>query len=207
MTSEKKQLRNEIFVLCIASVLYAVSSACIAHISIVPGSTLGMAQILYKVLHFPVGTVNLLLNIPILLICVCRFGKKVLIYTAGVLASSAIMINLLVPHAPMIYGYDRIALVAVGGAVNGVACGLIMHVGGSVGGTTAVVRVLKSHFQGMNVTLVMFLSDAVIYITGMALLHAASALFYSILYSVAASVCIDICYTLGREKVDTVEEV
>lgn len=41
----------------------------------------------------------------------------------------------------------------------------------------------------------------------MAVLHDVSALFYSILYSIAASVCIDICYTFGREKVDVVDEI
>ena len=205
MTADKKEQRKEILLLLVASVLYAVSSACIAHVNIIPGSTIGISQILYKVMRLPVGTVNLLLNIPILTICVRRFGKKVLIYTAYILASSAIMINLMVPYAPAVTGYTKIILVFLGGAVNGMACGLIMRVGGSVGGSTAVVRVLKSHFQGMNVTLTMFLSDAVIYITGMAVLHDVSALFYSILYSIAASVCIDICYTFGREKVDMVD--
>lgn len=206
MLPEKEQQKKEILLLLISSALYAASSACIANVNIVPGSTIGIAEILYKLLRWPVGTVNLLINVPIIVICVRRFGKKVLVYTAFILASSAVMINLMVPYAPALSGYGKILLTFAGGAVNGVACGLIMRIGGSVGGTTAVVRVLKSHFQGMNVTLVMFLSDAVIYITGMVVLHDVSALFYSILYSIAASVCIDICYTFGRDQVDAVQD-
>lgn len=206
MSSEKKTQRNELLLLLLASVMYAISSSAIANINIVPGSTLGIAEILYKLLHFPVGTVNVLINIPIIIICVRRFGKKVLIYTVFVLASSAVMMNLMVPYAPVLTGYAKMAVTVAGGALNGIACGLIMRAGGSVGGSTAVVRVVKSHFQGLNVALTMFLSDAVIFIVGMAVLHDMSALFYSIAFSISASVCVDIGYTFGRDKVDVVEE-
>lgn len=57
---------------------------------------------------------------------------------------------------------------------------------------------------GYTKIILVFLGGAV---NGMAVLHDVSALFYSILYSIAASVCIDICYTFGREKVDVVDEI
>lgn len=201
----KKQRYTELTLLLIGTLLYAISSAGIANINIVPGSTIGLSELCYKLFGMKVGTVNFLLNVPIILICIRRFGKKVLYYTVFVLAVAGVMTNIFLPYAPVADGKGKIVLAILGGLINGTACGLLMRAGGSVGGTSAIVRVLKSRFQELNVTLTIALSDAVIYVAGMLVLHDKAALLYSVLFSVAASACIDFFYTFGRDKVDVIE--
>ena len=203
----KKQFTGELIIMLIGCVLYSISADIITSISIIPGSVVGIGKILNAIWGIPVGMTNLIINIPILIICVSRFGKKVLFYTTGVVATNSLGMLLLLPYLPSIPDifFAQLCVAVLGGAVNGLACGLIMRVGGSVGGSTAIVRVLKSHFQKLNVTVAMFLSDAVIILIGAIILHQWSALLFSAILSISASLFVDIGYTFGRMEVDKVD--
>ena len=204
---DKKQFGKEMGIIILACIMYSVSADIITPIHIIPGSVLGISQLLYTLKGYPVGVVNLLINIPIMAICVARFGKKVLIYTILVVCGNSLLMDVLMPYMPdLSNGFLLKCIVAViAGAFNGGACGLTMRVGGSVGGVSAVVRVVKSHFQGLNVTIMMFLTDAVIIGSGALLLGKISLLFYSLVFSVSASAFVDIGYTLGRTEIDKVD--
>lgn len=208
------QIRNEklnffvkdMLIMAIACVMYSVSAVLISQLHVVAGSVLGIAELCYIMLGIPMGYVSFGLNIPIMIICVRRFGSKVLYYTLLIVATTSILMNVLTPYVIEVPGNMKLLVMILCGMANGLACGLVMRVGGSVGGTTAIVRVLKSKFQRMNVTAVMFFSDAVIILMGVYLLKNWSVLPYSILFSLSASVFVDIGYTLGRKNIDKVGE-
>ena len=82
----------------------------------------------------------------------------------------------------------------------GVGAGLLMRAGGTMGGTTAVVRLLKERYPKLKVGLALTLMDAAIVVSGALLLHNLGTLLFSLIYTVVCSKTIDFVYGFHAES-------
>ncbi len=198
--------KNELLLIAVGCVIYALSMTMIEPIELIPGSFLGLATALHKLLKTPVGTVNLLLNIPIMILCVKIFGRKMLYYTVIIMIGTSLLIdlfNVFAPHS----GYMPPVLIALlGGAVMGIGAGLLLAAGGTMAGTTALARIINKRFPKVSVGNILIVLDTVIILTGCALLKSFSALLYSLLYTLSCAKTIDAVLALvSRRTVPGVE--
>lgn len=189
-----KQLSKECLLLVVGCILYAVSTVLIGPAQIIPGSVLGIAVICNTIWGVPVGVVNLLFNIPIMALCALRFGRKIVIYTILILLGTSGLIDLGMTLFPVLSLQDPWVLSVLGGWLMGVGAGLLMRAGGTMGGTTAVVRLLKGRFPGLNVGQALTLMDSVIVISGAILLHNPGTLLFSLIYTAVCAKTIDVVY-------------
>lgn len=115
------------------------------------GGFTGLAQIINHFLPvLPVGTIALVLNIPLFLLGWKKIGRDLLISSLYATAVSSLMIDLLTS----LYTFpamDSILACAYGGIVVGLGCGLMLRESATTGGTEMAARLLKLKFQGLSI--------------------------------------------------------
>ena len=115
------------------------------------GGFTGVAQIINHFLPMlPVGTVALVLNIPLFILGWRKIGRDLLISSLYATAVSSLMIDVLAS----LYTFpamDPILACIYGGIVVGIGCGLLLHESATTGGTEMAARLLKLKFQGLSI--------------------------------------------------------
>lgn len=128
--------------------------------SLAPGGVTGIAIIMNRMLGVETGTWFLLLNVPVLLVGLWKFGMKFLLSTIYCTALVAVFTNILSRYDPITN--DRFLACIVGGTLLAVGIGLVFKAKATTGGTDIVVKLLRLKFPHMK-TGGLFLSiDAVI---------------------------------------------
>ena len=145
----------------VGAVFYAVGvSLFLDPNSLAPGGVTGVSMILNRITHIETGTWILLINIPILLIGLWKFGFQFLISTIYSTAMLSVFTNMLSRFGPVTH--DKILACVVGGTVMAIGIGLIFRAKSTTGGTDIIVKLLRLKFPHMK-TGGLFLSiDAVI---------------------------------------------
>ena len=154
----------------LGSVLYALSvNIFTAPNQIAPGGVTGVATLLNYVWGAPIGTMILLINLPLLLAAWFRLGKAFTVRTLIVTVLSSTVIDATASFLPPFQG-DRMLVALFGGVLAGAGLGLIYMRGATTGGTEVVARLLERKFRHIPIGRLILLVDA--------LVVAASALVY-----------------------------
>ena len=130
------------------------------HISV--GGFTGIAQIINFFLPWaPVGTVSLLLNIPLFLIGWKMIGRRLFIASLYAMTLTSFFIDLFAAvyeFQPM----DPILAALYGGVIAGAAAGAMMLQDANTGGTEMAARILKLKFEGVSIGTLMLSVDLVV---------------------------------------------
>ncbi len=115
------------------------------------GGFTGLAQIInYFLPMLPVGTIALVLNIPLFILGWRKIGRDLLISSLYATAVSSLMIDLLTTLHTF-DTMDPILAGVYGGIVAGAGCGLLLYESATTGGTEMAARLLKLKFQGLSI--------------------------------------------------------
>lgn len=115
------------------------------------GGFTGVAQIINHFLPMlPVGTVALVLNIPLFILGWRKIGRDLLISSLYATAVSSLMIDVLA-SLYIFPAMDPILACIYGGIVVGIGCGMLLHESATTGGTEMAARLLKLKFQGLSI--------------------------------------------------------
>ena len=172
MTTQKKVknlLMDAVFFLA-GSFLFAVSiDTFTAPNQIAAGGLTGVATILNHMFGIPIGTANILMNVPLLIWAYVEMGYQIIIKTVVATIVSSAMIDVMVPYLPQYQGEPLITIV-FGGCLAGLRLALILMRGGTTGGTELAANLLSLHIHGfslgkfiMVIDLVIVLASAVVY--------------------------------------------
>ena len=115
------------------------------------GGFTGVAQIINHFLPMlPVGTIALVLNIPLFILGWRKIGRDLLISSLYATAVSSLMIDVLA-SLYTVPAMDPILACIYGGIVVGIGCGMLLHESATTGGTEMAARLLKLKFQGLSI--------------------------------------------------------
>lgn len=195
----KKIYIKEFTFLLVGCLIYAFSMVVINPIELIPGSVLGVSVICHKVLNWQTGLTNFLMNIPIMIICVKCFGRKILYYTIIILAGTSALIDWFCLAAPTHVYAPAILISVLGGALMGIGAGLLLLAGGTMGGTTAIARMINKKNQEISIGNSLIIMDCCIVIVGAIALHSVKALIYSLIYSIVCAKVIDLTYLVYNQ--------
>ena len=96
----KKDLISVIKIV-IGCFLYSLSVVLfIDPVSIVPGSVIGIGVVVKALTGFPIGALNLIVNIPLVIIGTIKLGKRLLIFTGITVLLTSLMMDVLVFLTP-----------------------------------------------------------------------------------------------------------
>ena len=129
--------------LIIGCLIYALSMEYVNQIQVIPGSMLGIAVTANHLLGTPNGLVNLLLNIPIMILITRKQGPKILIYTAFIMAFTSLLIDTFSWMTPLFTFIGSIPTALIGGVTMGIGAGLLIAAGGTMAGTTALTLLIQ----------------------------------------------------------------
>ena len=152
---------------------------------IAPGGITGIATILNHLLGTPVGTVSLILNIPLFLIGFRAMGRVFVFRSLVTTLCFSLFIDLL-PLKPMTT--DPLLGTLYGGVLLGIGLGLIMRGGATTGGSDMVARMVHKRFQFISVGSFLFAIDFAVVAAAGVLIGTTEALYALINIFLAAKV-------------------
>lgn len=159
-----------------------------------------------------IGIIYFLLNIPLMLLAIRKFGKDFLVKSAVCITSYSVLLSL-VPVAEYNYLPDTITACLAGGILCGLGCGMTLMSKGSGGGEGILGLLLMHRYHNMSVGKVFNIIN--IFVFGSCiLLYDVAAAVYSIFFAVITSVVLDKAYLpsitvtmIVITKIDLIEEV
>ena len=137
MTTEMmKKTGREIAAEIVGSALIALSTYNVALYAEFPMAGLsGVCLILYRLFGLPMGVMNLVLNIPVALLCWRLIGTKFILKSLRCMLISSIMLDYGAPLFPVYEGSRMVAAIMTG-VIGGIGYGLIYINGSSTGGAS-----------------------------------------------------------------------
>lgn len=201
----KKRIWKEILwagTTAIGSALFALGFA----IFLIPndintGGISGLAMILRELLGFgSIGTLTLLMNIPLFLIGGLKIGKRFFAGSLIGMVVSSVLIDLfaLIPFAtpePLIGGL-------YGGVLCGAGLGMVFMAGASTGGSDILVRLLKKKYRNLPIGNISIMFDAmVVLLTGLVFRDISKALYSGVVVFVCGQVIDAVVYRFDYSRV------
>ena len=132
--------------------------------SLASGGISGVSIILSHLVGLlPTGTWIILLNVPLLLIAIWKFGFKFVFTTIYAIVVSSLFINL--GHKYIGAATNDTLLAAIAGPVMvSIGIGLLFHAGASTGGTDILVKLMRLKFKSVSTGTVFMIFDIIVII-------------------------------------------
>ncbi len=179
-------------VIAIGTFMFACAiSLFLAPNNLAPGGVTGIAIIVNYYLGLSMGLVTFIINIPIMVLGVWKFGIRFLISTIIATSLMSFFIDLLTPIGAI---SDNIIICAVaGGILIGASLGIVFKVGATTGGTDIVARLLKLKLPHMETGSLFIIVDSTIVV--------ASAVAFR---DVESAICAGMCVFVAGKVFDVV---
>lgn len=192
--SDKKEMTKKLlmkyFGILLASIPYAAGVALfLSPNQLAAGGVTGLSIILHHVTGIGAGAFILLLNIPILLLGLWKFGVKFLISTIYALTCISIFTDWMEIFPPLTQ--DRILAALVGGTLVAVGIGVIFKCHATTGGIDILVKLLKCRFPHMKTGSLFLAMDLVVILLSAIVFRSLEAAIYAALAVIVTTMMLD----------------
>ena len=155
---------------------------------VVLGGFTGIGQLVNHFTGISVGTVNLVLNVPLFIFSMksmgLRFGLRSLIAMTG--------LSLLIDWLPLSPFTDDLLLAAIyGGAISGIGFGLVLRCSATTGGTDMLASMLHRVVPVIRVSYAIFFIDGLV-IAASAFVFEPQAAMYGLISAFISNVLVDV---------------
>lgn len=148
-------------VITVAAIIYAAGvSLFLDPNNLAPGGVTGIAIILNRLILVKTGSLILILNIPLILLGIWKFGCRFIISTSYAILVVSIATDVLSPIGAMTN--DRLLAAVVGGVFVAIGLGLIFQMGATTGGMDIIVKVLRLKYPHMRTSSLFMMTDVTI---------------------------------------------
>ncbi|WMC92654.1 YitT family protein [Kineothrix sp. MB12-C1] len=186
-----KQRVIDYIVITLASVVYAVGvSQFVDPNNLAPGGVTGVAIILNRVVPIETGTLILLINIPLVILGMWKFGVKFIISTFYAIAATSIFTNLLAPFGAATKDVFLASL--TGSVLIAVSMGIIFKCGATTGGTDIIIKFLRLRYPHLKMGVLFFLTDVGIVVASAFVFQDIDSALYAGIAVVITSLMLDV---------------
>ena len=162
-----------------------------------PGGVTGISIILSRLLPVSTGTLIMVINIPILIFGIWKFGLGLTLSSIYATALISVFTNLLALFGA---ATDDILLAALsGGVLIAVSVGLIFRVGATTGGVDIIIKVLRLRFPHLKTGKIFFIMDAMVVTLSGIVFRDINAALYAAISATCTSLVMDIVL-YGRDE-------
>ena len=174
----------------IAAVIYAVSiSLFLDPNNIAPGGITGVAILINRFMDIPVGTLNLALNIPIVLIGLWKFGFKFICSTLYTLGMVTVFTNYMARFGAVTD--DLLIAAVVGGGLLAIALAMVFKAGATTGGMDIIIKLLRVKWPHIKTSGFFLITDAMVILASWIVFRDMTVAFYAGVAVVIDSVVMD----------------
>ena len=194
----KKELAVDILYDIIGSILFGAGIYTFAEGgNFAPGGISGIALIMNKLWNLPVGTMTLILNIPLVIISYKTVGKRFLMKTARTMIISTIFVDLVFPMFPYYTG-QRLLAAIYSGALLGLGMVLFYMRGSSSGGADFLTMTIKKKRPHMSLGRLTLLIDLIIILIGWPVFGDVDSVLYGLIAVIVTSKGEETAEEIGR---------
>ena len=194
MIHEKKSLKTHIkdyIIITIASFFYGLAiSQFLDPNDIAPGGVSGLSMIINRIIDIEVGTIILMINIPILMLGLYKFGIKFLISTIYATVMGSVFTNIMAVYPPITT--DPLLATIGGSAIASIAIGFIFKAGATTGGTDIIVKVLRLKFPHLKTGRLFLMCDLVVVLLSAFVFEDTDSALYAVIGVFLMSVVFDL---------------
>ena len=125
-----------------------------------PGGVAGIAIILNRIVHLETGTLILIMNIPIFLFGLWKFGIRFMISTIYSTFMASTFINLFGKMPPVTT--EPLLAALVGGTLSAVGLGMTFRAGSTTGGSDIIVKYVRKKMPFLKTGIIMLAIDVMV---------------------------------------------
>ena len=152
------------------------------------GGVSGLSLIIHYLSNIDVSYLYFALNIPLIILAYIFLGKNFLLKT---LFATFILSVFLKVFASFSEPLDDILLAAIfGGAINGIAIGIVFYAGGSTGGIDIIAKIINK-YTGISISRILLTTDFIV-LSIVAVIFGKVIFMYTLISLVISSKMIDI---------------
>lgn len=206
MRNKKKEFALDLLADIAGSLLIAIGIYNFAAASEFPVSGIsGIALIFYHFWGLPIGTMTIVFNIPIILLCYKLLGRTFLLKSLKTMIISTFFMDVVAPMFPVYEGDLMLSCICMG-LISGLGYALIYMRDTSTGGADFIlmaVRVLRPHMSIGSIILIM--DWAIVLIGGLLMGGNVDKIIYGLIGAYILSVVVDkVMYGLDAGKLTLV---
>lgn len=193
-----KEFLIDTFIFVIGGILYSIAINCfLSKNNILNGGFTGIATILNFLFELPIGTVIFIMNIPLFLIAFKKLGVRFVLRTvwATLINSTCIDVGMFLP----VYQNDLLLSSLFGGALVGLALGIIFIRNATTGGVDIIAKLIKLKFPHISIGRSILIFDIfVVILGGIIYRNFESMLYASVVIFVSAQVLDFVIFGVSR---------
>lgn len=167
--------------------------------NLAPGGITGISIIVSRLLPIETGTLIFLLNIPILLLGIWKFGFKFIVSTLYAIVLISVFTNMWSYFPPPTE--DKLLAAITGAVLVGGSVGVIFKCKATTGGVDIIVKILRTKYKHLKTGFLFLMIDAtVVILSGIVFKNLETALYAGISVVVTASVLDFVLYGKDEAK-------
>lgn len=156
----KRIIRNVLYIIVGALIYAAGISLFLDPNNLAPGGMIGISVILNRFTGITTGTLYFILNIPIVILGIWKFGRKFMTSTLVVICLNSWFTDVMALLNPVTT--EPLLASLAGGVLIGCGIGLVFRAGSTSGGTDIIVKILKERYKHLKTGIIFLSIDMVI---------------------------------------------
>ena len=189
---DTKKLGMDILIDIIGGILIAIGTYNFAAMAKFPMVGFnGIALIFYHLFGLPIGTVAMLLNIPVAIVCFRILGKDFFIRSIRTIIITSVIMDVVAPMFP-VYTGDRMLAAICTGVFSGLGYAMIYMRNTSTGGSDFIMLSIKALNPHLSLGKISFALEALVVLLGTLLVSRdIDSLIYGMVISFLLSAVVD----------------
>jgi len=195
-----KRILMDYIIITIASIVYGLGTSLFSDPNnLAPGGFTGVAIAMNRLAPIGTGTWFMLMNIPVLLLGVWKFGFRFIIstlYATGIISLST---NMFAQYGQAYMIHDVFLAITIGSACCAWSMGVIFKHGATTGGSDIIIKLLRLKFPHIKTGMLFFITDIFVVIFAGFVFGNIDDALYSLLAVLITSFILDIVL-YGRDE-------
>lgn len=150
----------------------------------------GIALIFYHLFKLPIGTMTMVLNIPIVILCYRLLGRKFFLCSLRTMIISSVLMDFVAPMLPVYDGNRMLAAICTG-VFAGLGYALIYMRNSSTGGADFIIMSLKALKPHISIGQIAFGIDVVIILGGGLIYKEVDGIIYGLIVNFILAAVVD----------------
>lgn len=164
----------------------------------------GIAMIFYHLFGLPIGTMTIILNIPIVIMCYKLLGRGFLLRSLKTMIIAWPLMDYVAPMLP-VYSGDRMLSAICVGVFSGLGYAMIYMRNTSTGGADFIIMSVRALRPHLSIGKITFLTDVIIVGLGGMLFGDVDSIIYGLILTYILSVVVDkVMYGIDAGKMTLV---
>lgn len=169
-----------------------------------PGGISGLALIINHLWKLPIGLCTLLLNVPIIIICIKTLGKRFFLRSIKTMAISALIMDFVFPLLPT-YSGNQLLAALFAGLLSGAGLAFVYMRDSSTGGTDFLIMSVRKKYPHMSIGSISLIIDGVVILLGGVVYGGVDAVLYGIVMTIGYTIVVDkIMYGADSRKMSMI---